>query len=100
MIRHIVMWKLKASAEGADKKTNANKAKAMIEGMRGKVQGLLKIEAGLDICGTSASWDLALYSEFADRAALAGYQDHPAHVAVKKFVGAVSSERAIVDYEA
>ena len=31
MIKHIVMWKLKEQAEGADRATNALKLKALLE---------------------------------------------------------------------
>jgi hypothetical protein len=100
MVKHIVMWRFRDSAEGGDKTANMAKAKAMLEGMRGKVPGLAKLEVGVDFCRTAAAWDMALYSEFESRAALTGYQDHPMHVAVKEFIGPVVSERAIVDYEA
>ena len=100
MVKHIVMWRFKDSAEGRDKKANMAKAKAMLEAMRGKVKGLAKLEVGIDFCRAAIAWDMALYSEFESREALSGYQDHPVHVAVKEFIGPVVSDRAIVDYEA
>ena len=92
MIKHIVMWRLKDKADAA-------RIKQELEGMRGKIPGLLALEAGINFAaGTPA--DLVLYSEFTDRAALQGYADHPVHVPVKKFVGALVAERWMVDYEA
>jgi hypothetical protein len=40
-----------------------------------------------------------LYSEFADRAALAAYIAHPVHQAVVPFIGAIREGRQCMDYE-
>jgi hypothetical protein len=99
MIKHIVLWKLKESAEGADKYQNALKVKALLEALNGQIPGLLHLEVGLDFSATADSADIALYSEFESRAALDLYQRHPDHEKVKPFVGAVRSERRVVDYD-
>ncbi|MBL4951458.1 Dabb family protein, partial [Neobacillus sp. YIM B02564] len=44
-------------------------------------------------------YDVVLYSEFADRASLDAYQEHPQHVALKPFIGAVREARQCMDYE-
>lgn len=91
MIKHIVMWRLKDKAD-------APGIKQQLEGMRGKIPGLLALEVGFNFAaGTPA--DLALYSEFEDRAALERYADHPVHLPVKQFVAALVAERWVVDYE-
>ena len=99
MIKHIVMWRLKDHAEGNNKITNAQRMKSKLEALRGQVDGVLTIEVGIDFSATDASMDVALYSEFADRAALAAYQAHPAHQAVVAFIKEVVSARQLVDYE-
>lgn len=99
MIKHIVIWKLKEYAEGADRAANAVKMKAMLDGCAHIVPGILKFEAVLAQPGLESTYDLILYSEFADKAALDAYQDHPTHVAIKPFVGAVRAERQCMDYE-
>jgi hypothetical protein len=98
MIKHIVIWKLKEYAEGADRAANAVKMKAMLDGCAHIVPGILKFEAVLAQPGLEASYDIILYSEFADKAALDAYQEHPEHVAIKPFVGAVRAERQCMDY--
>lgn len=100
MIKHIVMWKLKDQAEGADRATNMAKVKALLESCRGLVPGMGAFEVGLAKPGLEATYDVVLYSEFDSAAALAAYQDHPHHVAMKPFIGAVRSERQCMDYEA
>lgn len=99
MIKHIVMWKLKDHAEGADKATNAIKLKALLETCRNIVPGLTKLEVGLANSALEATYDVVLYSEFTDKAALDAYQEHPTHQAIKPFIGAVRLERQCMDYE-
>jgi heme-degrading monooxygenase HmoA len=100
MLKHIVMWKLKDHAEGAEKAENARKMKAMLEGCANLVPGIEKFEVAIAQPGLEATYDVVLYSEFADRAALDAYQEHPDHVALKPFIGAVREARQCMDYEA
>lgn len=99
MIKHIVMWRLKDEARGAGKSANAERMKEMLDALQGRIPGLLRIEAGLAINGGDAAADVVLYSEFEDREALAAYQAHPEHEAVKAFIGEVTEARWVVDYE-
>ena len=99
MIKHIVMWQLKDHAQGADKAANAAKMKALLDGCRDIVPGMLAFEAALAQPGLEATYDVVLYSEFTDKAALDAYQDHPDHVAIKPFIGAIRQERQCMDYE-
>ena len=98
MIKHIVMWKFKDQAEGADKAANLLKAKALLDGCAGLVPGLLRLEVAIAQPQLECTCDLVLYSEFADRAALDAYQNHPQHVALKPFIAAVRAERQCMDY--
>ena len=99
MIKHIVMWKLKDFAEGADKAANAGKMKAKLDACANLVPGTLKFEVVLAQPGLEATYDVVLYSECADKAALDAYADHPDHVALKPFIGAVREARQCMDYE-
>ncbi|MDX3905421.1 MAG: Dabb family protein [Pigmentiphaga sp.] len=99
MIRHIVMWKLKDEAEGADRKTNMEKVRQMLEDCRDCVPGILEFEIGLAAEGQEATHDVVLNSLFASREALDAYQAHPRHVAAKPFMAAVRTERVCFDYE-
>ena len=99
MIKHVVMWKLKKQAEQATKQENALRMKALLEMCAGLTEGLIKLEVGIDIGVDAGPWDVVLYSEFADRAALEAYQQHPVHLAAKPFIGKVREQRAAVDYE-
>ena len=99
MLKHIVMWKLKEEAEGAGRAANAKRMKELLDACAGIVPGILKFEVALAQPGLEATYDVVLYSEFADRAALDAYQEHPQHVALKPFIGAVREARQCMDYE-
>lgn len=100
MIKHIVMWKLKDHAEGADRATNAARMKAALEDCRDVVPGIRAFEVALAQPGLEATYDVVLYSVFEDRAALDAYQTHPRHVALKPFISAIRAERQCMDYAA
>ena len=69
------------------------------EGMKGRVEGLLELEAGADILHSERSYDLALITVFEDRAAFDAYQTHPAHLPVKKRMHEVRSASVACDFE-
>ncbi len=99
MLKHIVMWKLKEYAEGGDRQANAAKMKAMLDACANLVPGILKFEVALAKPGLEATYDVVLYSEFSGKCALDAYQEHPDHVAIKPFFGAVRDQRQCMDYE-
>ncbi|MGZ3238356.1 MAG: Dabb family protein [Burkholderiaceae bacterium] len=99
MLKHIVMWKLKAFAENAEKHTNARKMKEKLDACANLVPGILKFEVAIAQPGLEATYDVVLYSEFTDKAALDAYQSHPQHAAIKPFIGAVRDARQCMDYE-
>jgi len=99
MIKHIVMWKLKDFAEGADRAANAVKMKEKLDACAKLSAGTLRFEVALAQAGLEATYDVVLYSEFTDREALAEYVAHPTHQAIIPFIGAVRDERQCMDYE-
>jgi len=99
MLKHIVMWKLKEHAEGADRQANASEMKRRLDACANIVPGMLTFEVTLAQPDLEATCDVVLYSEFADRAALQAYIEHPTHKAVVPFIGAVREGRQCMDYE-
>ena len=93
MVRHMVFWKLRP--EGLEE--HAGEMKRRLEALVGVVPGLQKAEVARCF---GSEWDVCLYTELASREALAAYQDHPAHRAVKEYVHAVTCGRAAADAEA
>ncbi len=99
MIKHIVMWTLKDQAEGATKAENIEQIKNRLNALVGQIPGLISLEVGENFTESAAAADLVLYSELESRDALALYQQHPQHVAVAQFIGAVTESRQVADYE-
>ncbi|MBB4037112.1 hypothetical protein GGR21_003027 [Dysgonomonas hofstadii] len=93
------MWKLKDEAHGNDKATNAKMIKESLEALDGKIEGLMKIEVGIDFLG-EGNFDVVLYSELSKKEALDTYQNHPLHQALLPFIREAVSDRKAVDYEA
>lgn len=98
MIKHIVMWKLKDSAEGNTKTENASILKVKLEDLKSVISGIDIIEFGIGFDLPGSSWDVVLYTEFSSQDDLDIYQSHPRHLEVGSFVKLVASERAAVDY--
>jgi heme-degrading monooxygenase HmoA len=99
MIKHIVMWKLKDEAEGADRATNALEMKRRLDACADIVPGILTFEVTLAQPGLEATYDVVLYSEFENKAALEAYAVHPTHKALVPFIGAIREGRQCMDYE-
>lgn len=96
MLKHIVMWKLKDSPDRAAK---AIEMKRRLDECANIVPGIHTFEVSLAQPGLEATYDVVLYSEFTDKAALDAYAAHPTHEAVKPFIGSIRLERHCMDYE-
>lgn len=99
MIKHILLFSIRDGVEGRSKAESIAQAKTLIEGMNGKIPGLIKVEVGVDFSDSPDSADMTLYSEFESREALAVYASHPEHTAVLPFIKSIISERRLIDYE-
>ncbi len=99
MFTHIVLWKLKETADGRSRDANARLMKERLEELANMMDGLRCLELNFDVTRSATSADVALYSEFESQAAYQAYADHPAHKAVAAFVRDVTEERRVVDYE-
>ena len=98
MLVHIVMWKFKDFAEGADKQTNAKIMKEKLEALQGVVPQLKYAEVGVDFKQTQMSYDAVLISHFDSEEDLAAYKVHPAHVEISNFCKKIRESRTVVDY--
>ncbi len=100
MIRHIVMWKLQAEAEGKTKAENAVIIKESLEALKGVAPTLVDIEVGVNHPETPESnYDVILNCTFNSVEDLNAYQVHPAHQAAAVYIKKVVEARVCVDYE-
>lgn len=98
MVKHMIIWKLKEDL--ADKGATKAAIKRELEGLQGKIEGLLEMKILIDGFPCSAG-DLMMDSTFESAEALAAYQKHPAHVAIADgLVRPSVSQRLSFDYEA
>ncbi len=80
MVRHIIVWTLKDTFSEEEKVQVKQGIKEGLEGLLGKIPGLLEIHVYTDGLASSTA-DLMLDSCFTDEAAYKSYKTHPAHVA-------------------
>ncbi len=99
MIRHVVMWKLKDSAEGLSKAENIEWMKENLFALCPVIPEIKRMEIGTDVTGSETSMDLMLLTEFESLEALKTYAVHPEHVKVAAYVRAVAQTRAVLDCE-
>lgn len=99
MIRHIVLFKLKAFESEAAKRESMEAIKAGLEGLLDKIDVLKSIRVDFN-CNPEETWDIILTTEFESLQDLNTYATHSEHVAVgKQLIGPVKADRACVDYE-
>ena len=99
MIKHIVMWKIQG-VNNQSKEETAKQMKEALEDLNGKIEGLINLEVGIDFLHSDMSYDVVLYSELADKAALDFYQNHPLHIKVANdTIKPMITSRIVVDYE-
>jgi hypothetical protein len=94
MIRHVVFFKLRN--RDAD---NVKKVVEVLKSLGKKIDLVKSLEVGIDIMKLDRSYDIVFISSFLNREDLQKYQDHEAHIPVKKYMGEVSQSIISVDYE-
>lgn len=99
MIHHIVMWKLKDSAEGKSKAENVQVIKEKLESLAEVIPQIESLHVGINIENKYTNFDVVLDSYFESMDDLMAYQIHPKHNEVADFIGKVREERSCVDYE-
>ncbi len=99
MVKHVILWQLKAELSEAEKATVKKDIKEGLEGLLGKVPGLTEIKVNINGLASSNA-DVMLDSTLVDEAALKGYAVHPEHVKVaNEKVRPFTATRVCLDYE-
>ena len=97
MVKHMIIWKFKD--EVADKAAAAKVIKTALEGLVGKINGLLEMHILTERFDCSAG-DVMMDSSFVDAAALDFYQKHPLHQEIANgLVRPAMQARLSFDYE-
>lgn len=99
MIKHVILWKLKEELSDSEKVAVKEKIKRGLEGLKGKIPGLLDITVQIYPLASSNA-EVMLDSAFESEGALKGYAVHPEHVRVADtFVRPYTQVRMCMDYE-
>ena len=94
MIRHIVMFKIKDEFKDEIPQLVKN-----FYGMKGRIEGMVDLEAGADVLHSERSYDIALTTVFDTMEHFQAYQTHPVHMPVKKRMHEVRSGSVACDFE-
>lgn len=81
MVKHLILWQLKSELTEEEKTAVKAGIKEGLEGLAGKIPGLVDICVQTESLPSSNA-DVLLDSSFTDEASLKGYSVHPAHVEV------------------
>ena len=99
MVKHVILWNLKDELGAEEKESIKKGIKEGLEGLKGKIPGLLEIKVNINPLASS-NCDVMLDSSFEDEASLKGYAVHPEHVAVADGkVRPYTKSRVCMDYE-
>ena len=100
MVKHIILWTLNPELSDEEKKVVKAGIKEGLEGLVGKVPGLVDVKVHIDGRLASSNTDVMLDSTLTDEEALKGYAKHPAHVAVANGkVRPYTVQRSCLDFE-
>lgn len=95
MVKHIVSFKLKGSAE--ERLEVAKKFKQALEALPEQIEVLKSIEVGLNE-NPAETWDLVLAAIVEKMEDVEVYAKHPAHVAAASIIVNNKESRACVDF--
>ena len=100
MVKHIILWTLNPELSEEEKNEVKKGIKAGLEGLVGKVPGLVEVTVHIDGRLDSSNADVMLDSTLESPEALRGYSQHPEHVAVASTkVRPYTVQRACLDFE-
>ncbi len=98
MVKHIVMWKFKESAEGKTKQENMEIVRDSLYALVDKIDKIKKLEVQFDITHSDMSMDLVLITEFNTVEDMKAYAVDPRHLEVSAYVRRVIENRVLIDY--
>ena len=99
MVKHVILWKLKSEYTNEEKEQIKCGVKEGLEGLSGKIDGLIDIKVFKDGLASSNA-DMMLDSTFENEDALKNYAKHPLHVEVADTkVRPFTEQRSCLDFE-
>lgn len=100
MVKHIILWTLKPELTEEEKNTVRIGIKEGLEGLVGKIPGLIDVKVHIEGRLASSTADLMLDCTLETPEALKVYSQHPEHLAVANTkVRPFTAQRACLDFE-
>lgn len=100
MVKHVILWTLDPKLSEEEKVAVKADIKEGLEGLVGKVPGLIDVRVNIDGRLASSNADVMLDSTLESEAALKAYATHPEHVAVAdNKVRPYTVQRSCLDFE-
>lgn len=101
MVKHIILWTLNPELTEEEKRAVKKGIKEGLEGLVGKVPGLIDVNVQIDGRLATSTADLMLDCTLENEEALKVYAQHPEHLAVANTkVRPFTAQRACLDFEA
>lgn len=100
MVKHIILWTLDSKLSEEEKVKIKKGIKEGLEGLVGKVPGLIDVKVNIEGRLASSNADVMLDSTLESEEALKNYAVHPKHVAVADTkVRPYTIQRSCLDFE-
>ncbi len=100
MVKHIILWTLDSKLSEEEKVNIKKGIKEGLEGLVGKVPGLIDVKVNIEGRLASSNADVMLDSTLESEEALKNYAVHPEHVAVADTkVRPYTIQRSCLDFE-
>lgn len=98
MVKHIIMWDFPEGMGEQERKESAKRIKEALEGLKGKIDGIIEMRVVIDPLASSTA-DVLLDSVFESVEALEAYKPHPEHQKAASIVRSILTNRRCVDYQ-
>ncbi len=97
MLRHIVLFRMKATAD-AERASSVERLSGALLALPAHIGEIRALSVGANILERPGNWDLALTVDVDDLDALEVYRLHPEHKKVLALVDELAAERCAVDF--
>lgn len=91
------MWRVRGDTK-AQRQVARERVRTLLEGLRGRIPGMVRIEIGLDAGNARQACDLVLLADFVSSGALAAYTQHPEYTRFQQDLEDLLAARFEVDF--